>query len=93
VRSHDCVGRYGGEEFLIVLPGCDASQALRTAERIRSEIALCPVDTGSAQLEFTASVGVTIAKPDDTSATEILAVADAALDRAKNSGRNRAIIL
>jgi len=68
VRSYDCVGRYGGEEFLIVLPGCDASQALHTAERIRSEIAFCPVDTGSAQLEFTASIGVTLAKSDDTSA-------------------------
>jgi len=92
VRSYDSVGRYGGEEFLVVLPGCDSDQALRTAERIRSAIARCPVDTRDAQIKFTVSIGLTLAKSSEHSAGELLAIADAALYQAKNSGRDRTVI-
>jgi len=92
VRSYDCVGRYGGEEFLVVLPGCDAAQALRIAERIRSAIAQNSVDAGDAQLKLTASIGgVTLAAPVDGSANEILALADNALYQAKKAGRDRTV--
>jgi len=92
VRSYDSVGRYGGEEFLVVLPGCDSNQALRIAERIRCAIAQRPIDTHEAQLEFTVSIGLTLASSEH-SANEVLAIADAALYQAKNSGRDRTIIL
>ena len=93
VRSYDSVGRYGGEEFLVVLPGCDSHQALRTAERIRCAIAQRPVDARDAQIEFTASIGLTLSASSQHSANEVLAVADAALYQAKNSGRDRTVIL
>lgn len=93
VRSYDSVGRYGGEEFLVVLPGCDSHQALRIAERLRYSIAQCPVVTGEAQIKFTVSIGLTLAALSEHSADEVLAIADAALYQAKNSGRDRTVIL
>lgn len=92
VRSYDLVGRYGGEEFLIVLPGCDRSQLDRSAERIRSDIAKTPILAASSEISVTVSIGATVgagAKSDK----EILLVADTALYQAKNGGRNRVAVL
>ena len=92
IRSYDSAGRYGGEEFLVVLPGCDRGQTQNAAERIRAEIAGMPVLAAGVEIFFTASIGATVAEPGATSSTEILAVADSALYQAKNSGRDRTVL-
>ena len=90
VRSYDWVGRYGGEEILFVLPGCDAPTALATAERIRASIEALPFVYGDASLKVTMSIGVTATSQDpEARAGPLLRSADAALYRAKGAGRNR----
>ncbi len=93
VRSYDYVGRYRGEEFLVVLPGCSSAQAVRIAERIRSRIAHDPVGSGAAGIQLTASIGGAMVAAQASSANEILALADSALYQAKNAGRDRTVIL
>jgi diguanylate cyclase (GGDEF)-like protein/PAS domain S-box-containing protein len=89
IRPYDAVGRYGGEEFLVVLPGCDGAEALGVAERLRHALASRPMETAeSLALAVTASFGVaacTGALTDE----QLVAQADAALYRAKGEGRNR----
>lgn len=90
VRSYDFVGRYGGEEFLLVLNNCDTSQALQRAEEIRKGIAGLPIQTASGPLSLTMSMGVLSSKEwSRCGPAEILCQVDAALYRAKASGRNR----
>jgi|HubBroStandDraft_4_1064222.scaffolds.fasta_scaffold07732_2 two-component system cell cycle response regulator len=88
VRAYDVVGRYGGEEFLIVLPGCDRDKIHDTAERIRTTVAGSPVHVAGSEIFATVSIGGAVAPPGKVSAREILAHADAALYRAKAAGRN-----
>jgi len=89
VRSYDFVGRYGGEEFLIVLNNCDSSQAVLRAEEVRNGIATHPVQTSRGPLPITMSLGVLASRDWDFHlAEEILGEADAALYRAKADGRN-----
>src|SRR4029077_18762541 len=90
VRSYDFVGRYGGEEFLLVLNNCDTSQALVRAEEVRKAIAGLPIQTARGPLSVTMSMGV-VSSRDWTQhgPAEILSQVDAALYRAKASGRNR----
>jgi len=87
VRSYDLVGRYGGEEFLVVLPGCDCGQAMQSAERIRSAIAGWPMQVEDSAINITVSVGAT-ATAAHLSQKDRLAAADAALYQAKHSGRD-----
>jgi two-component system, cell cycle response regulator len=90
MRPYDMVGRYGGEEFLVVLPGCDQSNAARFAERLRERIAGEPVRHESESITVTASQGVAAyAGTGYADVYALLHAADAALYRAKNSGRNR----
>ena len=93
VRSYDSVGRYGGEEFLIVLPGCDRNQTVNTAERIRSEIGGTPVLAAGVEILFTLSIGATVAGPGAYPPTEVLGVADSALYQAKHAGRDRTVLV
>ncbi|HKF52100.1 MAG TPA: diguanylate cyclase [Candidatus Acidoferrales bacterium] len=89
-RSYDCVGRYGGEEFLIVFPSCLEVCTVRQAERIRKAIESGSVQLASGQISMTASFGVAtsdISRLQDP--IELLRSADIALYRAKDLGRNR----
>lgn len=90
LRPGDAVGRYGGEEFLIVLPGCDVEKSAACAERIRRAIASDPVSHDHFQVAVTASFGVTAFHPgSDTDQRQVIARADRALYRAKRKGKNR----
>jgi diguanylate cyclase (GGDEF)-like protein len=81
------VGRYGGEEFLVVMPGCDAAAALGLALRIRDTLAASPIETSLGSIPVTISLGV--AAGDGASTLDTLVTrADAALYRAKEK-RNR----
>jgi diguanylate cyclase (GGDEF)-like protein len=90
IRSYDGVGRYGGEEFLLVLPGCDATDTLTLAERLREGIAAAPVCFGKNTIPVTVSLGATaLGRGPAADATELLHRADLALYRAKRAGRNQ----
>jgi len=95
VRSYDILSRYGGEEFLILMPGCDEEAARTQAERLRLAIAETPVVIASARHvahPLTASFGVTISSPMALETPESLVqVADEALYSAKRQGRNRVV--
>jgi len=86
-RRYDSVGRYGGEEFLVVLPGCGLDDARSQAERLRETIAGTPFASDSQPLRVTISVGVSCAHDHD--ADILIREADEALYRAKSLGRNR----
>jgi diguanylate cyclase (GGDEF)-like protein len=89
VRDIDVVARWGGEEFLLILPGTDAEGAARLAERIRAELERTTVLTPDAvPLVVTASFGVVQAN-DGASAAAVVSAADAALYAAKRAGKNR----
>ncbi len=86
VRSYDWVGRYGGEEFLLILPGSSFMHARQRAEELRNAIEEAQVMDGDTIISLTASFGVASGFP--TSHEEMIHEADAALYRAKNNGRN-----
>jgi len=89
LRSYDAIGRYGGEEFLIVLPNSDESQALRLAERIRVAVCSEPFRFHHVDLTVTVSQGVTTwTNPDSIPIERLIQAADQALYGVKNSGRN-----
>jgi diguanylate cyclase (GGDEF)-like protein len=88
VRSYDLLGRYGGEEFLVVIPDCDPEQVRTCAERIRSAVAEKPVSADSMLIDVTVSAGVAMLSSGLNTAREGLVAADTALYRAKAAGRN-----
>lgn len=90
LRSYDSIGRYGGEEFIIILPRCDAEMSERIAERLRSELSSKPIETSDGVFDITMSFGV--AAVDGSVNQDIDSVvrsADEALYSAKKGGRNR----
>src|ERR1700690_1483995 len=89
LRGYDGVGRYGGEEFLLVLPGCDLAGALARTAEIQLSIADAPFAPDLAKASITVSMGVTIAHRGAGDSATLLHDADLALYRAKNSGRDR----
>jgi diguanylate cyclase (GGDEF)-like protein len=88
IRDIDAIGRYGGEEFLVVLPHCAVSDACRVAERVRTAVGGQPVEIGDDRVQASVSLGVAGATETSTPTTLVQA-ADEALYRAKSAGRNR----
>lgn len=88
IRGIDRFGRYGGEEFLLILPETSDGEAVRTLDRLRKIVADLDWSTISQGMAVTLSAGVVTLRPNE-SADSILARADIALYHAKNSGRNR----
>lgn len=97
IRSYDSLGRYGGEEFLIILPGCDEACTLSQSERIRRNLASEPMPIhedahSDTSLALTASFGSTTALPGHHVPVEtLLRIADESLYEAKRAGRNRVV--
>ncbi len=89
-RHCDCVGRFGGEEFLIVLGGCETHDlATRAARRLCERVHERPIQTEARDITVTASFGVHhVAAPVEVSSTQLIEKADAALYRAKAAGRD-----
>ncbi|PCJ45158.1 MAG: hypothetical protein COA99_05490 [Moraxellaceae bacterium] len=89
VRDHDTVARFGGEEFVIILPETGVGQAMRIAEKLRSKVAEShQSDTTNQSVFVTASFGVTASGAKSDTWNKVLARADKALYSAKHSGRN-----
>lgn len=96
VRPHDLVGRYGGEEFVILVPGCSVEMSFDIAERARRAVCATPVSTCSGSLVVTVSVGIANltdlgrahAQP---APQDLMVAADQAMYRAKGAGRNRVV--
>jgi two-component system, cell cycle response regulator len=94
VRQYDSIGRYGGEEFLILLPNCGEAESYSQAERLRKHLSQADVRIDETSLRITASFGVTAAVPGEPWTAEgLLRKADEALYAAKKSGRNRVELL
>jgi diguanylate cyclase (GGDEF)-like protein len=91
LRTNDCLGRYGGEEFMIVVPGVDQAGLCELTERIRATVHAEPFHTEANEIQVTLSIGAAIAKPGDRSSTKAIATADDALYKAKRLGRNRVV--
>jgi two-component system, cell cycle response regulator len=93
MRPYDSFGRYGGEEFLVVLPGCDELGAASQAERMRFAVASEPIQIEDRLHPQTASFGACCFRPGSTiAADDLIKVADEALYEAKHQGRNRAVV-
>jgi diguanylate cyclase (GGDEF)-like protein len=102
LREYDLVGRFGGEEFVLLLPQTKAVDAYRIAERIRAHVRSMPIevggDNGAEQVRLTVSIGVAaLGAAWDTSTggqiTDLLAAADGALYRAKQDGRDQVCVI
>jgi diguanylate cyclase (GGDEF)-like protein len=89
-RTYDLVGRFGGEEFLVVAPSCRTTDVLIQAERLREVVCSQPITLKDLSVKVTISVGVaTTLDPNRQDMEALLATADKALYRAKANGRNR----
>jgi len=90
LRPYDLVGRYGGEEFLIILPGCELNVGARRADEIRKIVAKTPILTPFGSASSTVSMGVTVTGLGrDHSVSDLLHEADVSMYAAKKNGRNR----
>lgn len=90
LRTIDKLGRYGGEEFLLILPDTANDQAVRTLDRLRSIVSEMDWSATLGSMKLTMSAGICSVRQED-SADDILVRADAALYRAKDAGRNRVV--
>jgi diguanylate cyclase (GGDEF)-like protein len=88
VRPYDSVGRYGGEEFLVVAPNCGIGEAWELAERVRVHVASCNINVCGSTVNVSLSLGVATGEAAGD-VEKILTASDAALYLAKNAGRNR----
>ena len=91
LRANDVWCRYGGEEFVALLPNATLEQALIVAERVRAAVEQASIAAEAKTLQVTVSIGAAQRTPADTGWTSLLAASDAALYRAKAAGRNRVV--
>jgi len=90
LRPYDFLGRFGGEEFTVVLPNADGVEAAQIAERLRREVAMTLLELdGGRTVRMTVSIGIAVLDRHGTDLTDLLAAADVALYGAKAAGRNR----
>jgi diguanylate cyclase (GGDEF)-like protein len=89
LRKADVLARFGGEEFVVILPNVTAKGALESAERLRESVAAAPIHPGGPRKCVTVSIGVAMFPRDARGATSLLEAADRALYEAKRLGRNR----
>ncbi|HZV64128.1 MAG TPA: GGDEF domain-containing protein, partial [Telluria sp.] len=88
-RKIDTLGRVGGEEFAVLLPGASLEAAAAYAERLRQSVAETPLVNEGREIAITVSIGIASIRPQDASADAALIRADRALYNAKDAGRNR----
>jgi diguanylate cyclase (GGDEF)-like protein len=89
VREYDVIGRFGGEEFVVLLPHADVTEARRVAERLRRRIGRMAVPVDDVMISVTISAGVAVLSMHGDDLLDLLAAADLALYRAKELGRDR----
>jgi diguanylate cyclase (GGDEF)-like protein len=89
VRGSDVVGRFGGEEFVVLLPRADADEACKIAERLRHRASVMGVYADGVALDVTISIGLAVLGTHGQDLFELLAAADLALYRAKAEGRDQ----
>jgi diguanylate cyclase (GGDEF)-like protein len=88
LRQGDALGRYGGEEFLVILPGAEMANARVVAERIRRRVEQMPMLVSGVRIGLTLSIGIAAFDADVATPEDLIERADAALYRAKSDGRN-----
>ena len=93
IRDSDVAFRYGGEEFVVLLPGAGERGSMKVAEKIRSSIERTPVETEAGTLKVTVSIGVTLVRKGERDPSEILKRSDIALYKAKKEGKNRVVFV
>jgi diguanylate cyclase (GGDEF)-like protein len=93
LRQCDTLARFGGEEFILLLPDTDEASALQVANRLCQLVAGHVVEYKDAQIQVTISVGVTTCKPTTDTLDDLLSRADRALYQAKRSGKNRLVVM
>ena len=91
LRSADLCGRYGGEEFVCLLPETTEIEARVVAERLRMAMAEQTIATAEGELHFTVSIGLAEAEPGDSTVETLIQRADVAMYEAKAAGRNRVV--
>lgn len=89
LRQSDLLGRFGGEEFVVLLPGADVGEASRAAERLRARVGGMEITVDDVPVAITVSVGLAVTGEHGNDLVELLTAADLALYRAKETGRNR----
>lgn len=93
LRKSDILARFGGEEFVVLLPHADIKEASMLAERLRKAIENSEIKVEELTLHVTVSIGVSILAAHESDSTEMLARADQAMYNAKNSGRNKVAVM
>lgn len=92
LRDYDVVGRFGGEEFVVLLPGADIREARQVAERLRTRIGHMAIPADDTMIRVTISAGVALMSLHGDDLIDLLAAADLALYRAKELGRDRVCV-
>jgi diguanylate cyclase (GGDEF)-like protein len=98
IRDYDCAGRFGGEEFAVLIPDAHAEQILTTAERLRHRVSelevTAPTETGDTTITgLSACIGVAVYPLHGTTLERLMLIADSALLTAKTSGRNKVVMI